>query len=440
MMMVKNELFSPTDQDNKDSTSILEELAVIVCTRWRDEMVDPKKGTWQFLSDSGGELSFDHCSEVDKIALRGFVDVNDLAESSFAGLTAQVQVFGRIGMANAAAISDMKRNGFLSRDGEGNGLFHDLPPELQLTALMTALQFAPDTRQLNNAGLERARETKRQKEELLKQLGLEKATNEYIDCLIYHKMYDSDRCWKTAAEVRNRVKNLQYKKDKFAALKDNIQIRFMGFGWEDWHTTWSKNGKNKTIPELQRHLIDKINESKKRKIPTKPPTQVPQRKQMAVVGTLSAKAQELDRVAKETEEEFDLNARRTWKDNEEKGFGSVLQEMLELGKKAIDASFIGTRIEYLCNFDMNNEGTIQERRWCAGVVKSISDGTAPTWLKPNAVRACYKANEAAYIDWDPIPDGNFEKGPSTVELDPGKWNKDCIGAWRKWQPDIDYGV
>ena len=55
-------------------------------------MVDPKKGTWQFLSDSGGELSFEHSSEEDKLALCGMMAVNDLAESSFAGLTAQVQV------------------------------------------------------------------------------------------------------------------------------------------------------------------------------------------------------------------------------------------------------------------------------------------------------------------------------------------------------------
>ncbi len=139
MMMVRKELFNPANQDNKDSTSTLEELAIVACTRWRDEMVDKKKGTWQFLSDLGGKLSFDHCSEEDKLALCGMMAVNDLTESSFAGLTAQVQVFGRIGMTNAAAISDMKRNGFLSREEGKEGLLHNLLPELQLTAIMTAV-------------------------------------------------------------------------------------------------------------------------------------------------------------------------------------------------------------------------------------------------------------------------------------------------------------
>ena len=40
---------------------------------------------------------------------------NCLAESSFWGLTTQVEVFGRVGLAHAAAVSNMQRNGFLKR-------------------------------------------------------------------------------------------------------------------------------------------------------------------------------------------------------------------------------------------------------------------------------------------------------------------------------------
>ena len=45
---------------------------------------------------------------------------NDLAESSFAEVTAQVQCYGRIGMSAAAAVSDVGRNGFLSWGGIKN--------------------------------------------------------------------------------------------------------------------------------------------------------------------------------------------------------------------------------------------------------------------------------------------------------------------------------
>ena len=70
-------------------------------------MLDPSKGTFQFMSDSGGEYSYDHSTPELRTAMLGMVAVNDLAESSFAGVTANVQAFGRVGIHGAAAVSDV---------------------------------------------------------------------------------------------------------------------------------------------------------------------------------------------------------------------------------------------------------------------------------------------------------------------------------------------
>lgn len=78
--------------------------------------------------------------------------MNDLAESAFAGVTTQVQCDGRIGMHAAASVSDMSWNSFLSHPttkkdifkGE-QGLFHGLPEELRVTAVMAAMEDAPAT-------------------------------------------------------------------------------------------------------------------------------------------------------------------------------------------------------------------------------------------------------------------------------------------------------
>ena len=43
----------------------------------------------------------------------------------------------------------------------------------------------------------------------------------------------SEACWRTISEVTSGSKKLKYKKDKLQALKDNIQIRFKGFGWNN---------------------------------------------------------------------------------------------------------------------------------------------------------------------------------------------------------------
>ena len=65
---------------------------------------------------------------------------------------------------------------------------------------------------------------------MLEEKGIWKATDEYIECLIYHQMWFSERCWKTSAEVRAGMRALQFKKDKEEALKDNIRIRWLGMG------------------------------------------------------------------------------------------------------------------------------------------------------------------------------------------------------------------
>jgi hypothetical protein len=96
-----------------------------------------------------------------------------------------------------------------------------------------------------------------------------------IERLIHWTMKNSDRYWKSAAEVKAGLRKLKYVKDKEAALKDNVNIRFSGFGWVDCHTTWLKNGKKKTIPELTDRLIEIIKMTRQREIPDKPPACVP---------------------------------------------------------------------------------------------------------------------------------------------------------------------
>ena len=82
-----------------------------------------------------------------KRAILGQWASNDLAECSFAGVTEQVQCYGQIGMSNAAAVSNVARNGLLNRDDSKDqinhattstkkkqkdkkrGLYHGLPKE-----------------------------------------------------------------------------------------------------------------------------------------------------------------------------------------------------------------------------------------------------------------------------------------------------------------------
>ena len=93
---------------------------------------------------------------------------NHIAERSFVGVTSQVQTYGRIGMCNAADISNMSINWCLSRPTTNKdlkevnrGMFHDFPEELWLTAVMAEMEDAPVTHQAKNQSLEIQRERRR---------------------------------------------------------------------------------------------------------------------------------------------------------------------------------------------------------------------------------------------------------------------------------------
>jgi hypothetical protein len=158
------------------STPLPENLtAIAALLAWIDKLLDPKKATFQYLSESGSDYCWSKCSDEVEIALIGKMAVNNRAESSFAGVTAQIQDYGRIGLPNGAAISNMGRNGFLDHPltktdlkGQRRGLFYSLSQELQLTAVVAAMEYAPTTRKSNNDAQEKQHEAKRRKKELMK--------------------------------------------------------------------------------------------------------------------------------------------------------------------------------------------------------------------------------------------------------------------------------
>ena len=158
------ELFSPTNIYTRDSTKVLETITTMGIQDQIDEVLDEKKSTYKYLAISGSDFSHEHCPDDAKREMLGQWASNDLAESSFAGVITQVQCCGRIGISNAAVVSDVARNGFLNRGGTNKqincattstkkkqkgkkrGLYHGLPKELQITLLMMCMQDAPATR------------------------------------------------------------------------------------------------------------------------------------------------------------------------------------------------------------------------------------------------------------------------------------------------------
>ena len=106
-------------------------------------------------------------------------------------------------------------------------MYFGLPEELRITATMTEVKLAPAVSKSNNNNQTRFEEKNHKRDKLVIQEGNDKMTDLIIDRLIYRRMYESDRAWKTVAAVRKGLKDLKYNKDKMAGLRGNIQIRLI---------------------------------------------------------------------------------------------------------------------------------------------------------------------------------------------------------------------
>ena len=172
LKMLVDELFMPRDSDNQESTAMLENIGAKAISVIMTELLDETKATYKYLSISKSIYSWNYCPDHVKKAMLGKMVTNDPAESSFAGVTAQIQSYGRIDLCNAAAVSDITRNKFLSRPTTKKeikngsiGFFHTLPEELQATAVMVAMENVPATKEYNNEALSLQRKRRHEKEQ-----------------------------------------------------------------------------------------------------------------------------------------------------------------------------------------------------------------------------------------------------------------------------------
>ena len=129
--------------------------------------------------------------------------------------------------------------------------------------------------------------------------------------------------------------------------------------------------------------------------------------------------------------------RKEWQRREEIVDTGFLEKMQQLGKRKINDSFIGTRIEYLSEFYLVGEGNMKEICWCGGVVENISDDTR---VKP--VKCCqyYKENEAAFVFLNAVPEVDYPASRLIELFDEKNWNRNYDGSRRKELSAVDHGL
>ena len=156
------------------------------------------------------------------------------------------------------------------------------------------MEDAPTTHQVNNDALERQRIARQRKLKLEKELVLENAKESHQLALFYHEMYHLPVCWKDEEQVDKGLKRIKGKGKRLDALKENIKLRVIGFGWKEFKHAWSKDGHPYSEEHLAAHLKSIIRTEKTTVIPDMPYIEIPSHIETPVLGKLTLHVKELD--------------------------------------------------------------------------------------------------------------------------------------------------
>ena len=211
-------------------------MAVDVADCILTELRDPKKVTSNYLSLSDGKFSWGKTTEQEHAAGIGMMATNDPAESPFAALTQQLQSFGKVMGIHASAVGHARLHGDFDRsltEGGVDGLYHRLPKEMKWSLMELALGMSAEVRNHERRALKRQQEEKQRKQEMLRKKKLLAAQSEYADALTYIEMYHSPACWTRVRDIRQNFGKLGSETAKREAMKEQIRIRVIGYGWKD---------------------------------------------------------------------------------------------------------------------------------------------------------------------------------------------------------------
>ena len=117
---------------------------------------------------------------------------------------------------------------------------------------------------------------------------------------------------------------LKSKTAKLDAVKEQIKIRVLGFGWDDLHIPWSSSGIHQSPEQLLTYLIDTLIPAQTTRIvPETPKITLPSReKNMPTLGTRTTDIAVLDKKQKDQSDSF-VKAAVAKRDQLKKGGYSV---------------------------------------------------------------------------------------------------------------------
>ena len=411
---INAELFYPDRDENKQTTGWVHKMAVEAAQCLLEELRDPKKATSDYLTSEKGQFSWGYTSDSEHAACLGKMATNDPAESPFAMLTNQMQSFGRILGIHASGVGQARMNGDFERDlsdGNRDGQFYQLSDEMRDSLITFALGEAPEMRKTTSAAVNRQRTHKLLKRQQLRNKKLIAAQREYANALTHIDVFHSPAGWKDEGEVRRGYALLGSKTARLEAVKNQIRIRTVGFGWMDLHHPWSKQGVDYSPEHLRDYLINTIiPEQAKRPIPKVPPAHLPSRGDRPQLGTQTKDVAKIDKKRKGEARAFRIAGKRMRDEMEASGEVADRNQRKQPPRPLVDENFVDEKVEQCWEYTEKN-GTISGE-WCKGIVVGV--------MKNNKV----------HIKWDEksLRPGELKITTETFLI--SKWNRTVEFGWR----------
>ena len=325
---LRKELFYPSDPTNTATNERLVQVAKVAAQAIFDKLHDEKKAAWKYLFISGSLVCYQGCLKEVKEGLHGREAIDNRSESALAGTTHQLQKYGCIAIANAAAVSNAKTNGYICQfsasDNKAKRMFHQFEQRMHECLLTVAIEDVPMTISINRDDLDKQREAKRKKEEMIEKKSLDKAKEDLVESSYYWEMYYSDLCWKGKQSIVGKMLGwLKSESAKLKALKENIRMCVIGLGWKQFTVTWSHRGAKQSVEELTAHLRMTVREEKKLMPPKDPALEIPKRLDLPILETATQQLMESNATARINKEQFRKEAGELQKQREARGEGSI---------------------------------------------------------------------------------------------------------------------
>lgn len=159
------------------------------------------------------------------------------------------------------------------------------------------------------------------------------------------------RAQKSYLTIERHVAATPTATSKISFLREQIELRALGFGWSEWTTTWRKGDETveESITRLQAHLKQLLLVEKERELQGEIPTEAPlpdfKAKSLKQLGQAPADSIKLAQSALCSPEQLEAAIQREFERREAAGFSDSVQATQPLKPPALDADLVGAQLE-----------------------------------------------------------------------------------------------